>query len=34
VGKYAFPIASFLTVQDGVITRDDTYFDGQGQHCT
>jgi ketosteroid isomerase-like protein len=34
VGKYAVPIASFLTLKDGLIVRDDTYFDGQGQHCS
>lgn len=34
VGQYAVPIADFLTVQDGVITRDDAYFDPHGQHCS
>lgn len=34
VGKYAVPIADFLTVQDGLITRDDAYFDPHGAHCS
>ena len=34
VGQYAVPIADFLTVQDGLITRDDAYFDPHGLHCT
>lgn len=35
-GSVAFEIrlANFLTVQDGKITRDDTYFDTQGQPCS
>jgi len=34
VGKYAFPLADFLTVRDGLITRDDAYYDPHGQHCS
>lgn len=34
VGKYVVPIASFLTLKDGLIERDDTYYDSQGQHCS
>lgn len=34
VGKYTVPIVSFLTLRDGLIMRDDTYYDGQGQHCS
>src|SRR5687767_8876646 len=35
-GSVAFEIhlANFLTVQDGKITRDDTYFDPRGQPCS
>jgi ketosteroid isomerase-like protein len=33
-GKYTAPLASFLTLKDGLIVRDDTYYDGQGQHCS
>ncbi|HEY1772704.1 MAG TPA: nuclear transport factor 2 family protein [Gammaproteobacteria bacterium] len=32
--KYSAPLASFLTLKDGLIVRDDTYYDAQGQHCT
>lgn len=34
LGKYSAPLATFLTVKDGLIVRDDTYYDAQGQHCT
>lgn len=34
LGKYTVPLASFLTLKDGLIVRDDTYYDGQGQHCS
>ena len=34
VGKYAVPIASFLTVRDGLIAEDDAYFDAHGQTCS
>jgi hypothetical protein len=35
-GSLAFevPIANFLTVEHGRITRDDTYFDTKGRPCT
>ena len=35
-GSLAFevPIANFLTVEHGRITRDDTYFDTRGRPCT
>ncbi len=35
-GSLAFevPIANFLTVEHGRITRDDTYFDAKGRPCT
>ena len=35
-GSVAFEsrLANFLTVQDGKITRDDTYFDPRGQRCS
>ena len=35
-GSVAFEtqIANFLTVQDGKITRDDTYFDTKGRPCS
>lgn len=34
LGKYTAPLATFLTVKDGLIVRDDTYYDAQGQHCS
>jgi ketosteroid isomerase-like protein len=34
VGKYSASLASFLTLKDGLIVRDDTYYDAQGQHCS
>jgi len=34
LGKYTAPLASFLTLKDGLIVRDATYYDGQGQHCS
>lgn len=34
VGKYAVHIGDFLTLRDGLIARDDAYFDYQGQHCS
>jgi len=34
LGKYTASLASFVTLQDGLIVRDDTYYDGQGQHCS
>ena len=35
-GSVAFEtrLANFLTVQDGKITRDDTYFDSKGRPCS
>lgn len=35
-GSYAFEIrlANFLTVDNGLITRDETYFDTQGRPCS
>lgn len=35
-GSVAFesPLANFITVRDGKITRDDTYFDPKGQPCS
>jgi hypothetical protein len=33
VGKYTVPLANFLTVDNGLITRDETYFDTRGQPC-
>lgn len=34
-GTLAFevPLANFLTVEHGLITRDDTYFDTKGRPC-
>jgi ketosteroid isomerase-like protein len=34
LGKYSAPLATFLTLKDGLIVRDDTYYDAQGQHCS
>jgi ketosteroid isomerase-like protein len=34
LGKYTAPLASFLTLKDGLIVRDDTYYDAQGLHCS
>jgi ketosteroid isomerase-like protein len=31
---FEVPIANFLTVEHGRITRDDTYFDTRGRPCT
>ena len=31
---FEVPIANFLTVEHGRITRDDTYFDTKGRPCT
>lgn len=35
-GSFLFevPLANFLTVQHGLITRDETYFDTKGRPCT
>ncbi|MEP6633017.1 MAG: nuclear transport factor 2 family protein, partial [Luteimonas sp.] len=31
---FEVPIANFLIVEHGLITRDDTYFDAKGRPCT